>query len=410
MMGRQPPDRVVVREQRAWTDETDAWKQDRAIRKGYRIRWGYVAIAYLVEALVICTSLAGAWFFAETYADRHDQSFWFMLLAPVVYAAIELCRVPLGILIRVQRDWLIKSLAVIGIVMAAGVTTKSVSQLGEMMFHPRLAEASKARTTLREAEADRGTIDNRIAQADARVAQYAAEAAALEKRTNEASSQLAGLPGQRCERLSGTNSRGKRYSYMRCVTDPRTATIAGSLKSAGDERAVVAKNLAEARAARAQLDRAAADRRVTEAEGAYRDAVRRSQLHSFTAMVYGADPVDVTDQQVHAFLRIFVFAPALCAAFASTLLALCAVQVRKTYRDEDDLDAVMHAEGVPLLLNQMAESATQIQDAQRAMREAAVASGAAIPLDQRRSPTVPQAGTPPAPPARDDDRIERPRP
>ena len=409
-MGRQPPDRVVVREQRAWTDETDAWKQDRAIRKGYRIRWGYVAIAYLVEALVICTSLAGAWFFAETYADRNDQSFWFMLLAPVVYAAIELCRVPLGILIRVQRDWLIKGLAIVGIVMAAGVTTKSVSQLGEMMFHPRLAEASKARTTLREAEADRGTIDNRIAQADARVAQYAAEAAALEKRTTEASSQLAGLPGQRCERLSGTNSRGKRYSYMRCVTDPRTATIAGSLKSAGDERAVVAKNLADARAARAQLDRAAADRRVTEAEGAYRDAVRRSQLHSFTAMFYGADPIDVTDQQVHAFLRIFVFAPALCAAFASTLLALCAVQVRKTYRDEDDLDAMMQPEGVPLLLNQMAESATQIQDAQRAMREAAVASGAAIPLDQRRSPTVPQAGTPPAPPARDDDRIERPRP
>ncbi len=409
-MGRQPPDRVVVREKRAWTDETDAWKQDRAIRKGYRIRWGYVAIAYLVEALVICTSLAGAWFFAETYADRNDQSFWFMLLAPIVYAAIELCRVPLGILIRVQRDWLIKSLAVIGIVMAAGVTTKSVSQLGEMMFHPRLAEASKARTVLREAEADRGTIDNRIAQADARVAQYTAEAAALEKRTTEASSQLAGLPGQRCERLSGTNSRGKRYNYLRCVTDPRTATIAGSLKSAGDERTVVARNLTEARTARAQLDRAAADRRVTEAEGAYRDAVRRSQLHSFTAMVYGADPVDVTDQQVHAFLRVFVFAPALCAAFASTLLALCAVQVRKTYRDEDDLDAVMQAEGVPLLLNQMAESATQIQDAQRAVREAAVASGAAIPLDQRRSPTVPQAGTPPAPPARDDDRIERPRP
>ncbi len=50
-----------------------------------------------------------------------------------------------------------------------------------------------------------------------------------------------------------------------------------------------------------------------------------------------------------------------------------------------------------------------MNDAERAVREA-VASGAAIPLDQRRSPTVPQAGTPPAPPARDDDRIERPRP
>ncbi|MGY2048794.1 ATPase [Methylobacterium sp. JK268] len=401
MLLRTPPDRIVARERRAWSDETAAWKQRRAVEKGYRIRWGYVGIAYLVEALVICTSLAGAWFFAETYADRSDQSFWFMLLAPIVYAAIELCRVPLGILIRVQRDGLIKGLAVIGILMAAGVTTKSVSQLGEMMFHPRLAEASKTRSVLSEAQADRASLDTRIAQADARVAQYTAEAQALEKRASENAAQLAGLPGQRCERLSGTNSRGKHYNYLRCVTDPRTATIAGSLKSAGDERAVNARNLAEARTARAALDRGAADRRVTEAEVAYRDAVRRSQLHSFTAMVYGIDPIEVSDQQVHAFLRIFVFAPAVCAAFASTLLALCAVQVRRTYQDEDDLGAGLNEEAVPLLLNQLAESAGQINDAQRAVREA-IASGAAIPLDQRRPQGMPG-------PTRDDDRIERPR-
>ncbi|WP_407519820.1 ATPase [Methylobacterium oryzisoli] len=407
-MARKPPDRMMAREQRAWSDETAAWRQGRAVEKGYRIRWGYVAIAYAVEALVICTSLAGAWFFAETYADKGDQSFWFMLLAPVVYAAIELCRVPLGILIRVQRDWWIKGLAIIGIVMAAGVTTKSVSQLGEMMFHPRLAEASKTRSALKEAEADRASLDTRIRQADARVAQYTAESQALEKRTQEASAQLAGLPGQRCERLTGTNSRGKRYSYMRCVTDPRTATIAGSLKSTGDERTIVAKNLADARAARAELDRGAADRRVTEAEAKYRDAVRRSQLHSFTAMVYGVDPIDVTDQQVHAFLRIFVFAPALCAAFASTLLALCAVQVRKTYSDEDDLGAAMNAEGVPILLDQIAASAGRLTDAQRAVREA-VAAGVAIPLDQRRPQANPPGGPPQPAPARDDDRIERPR-
>jgi hypothetical protein len=410
MLLRTPPDRIVARERRAWSDETAAWKQGRAVEKGYRIRWGYVAIAYVVEALVICTSLAGAWFFAETYADRSDQSFWFMLLAPVVYAAIELCRVPLGVLIRVQRDWWIKALAIVGIVMAAGVTTKSVSQLGEMMFHPRLAEASKTRSLLKEAEADRASLDTRISQADARVAQYTAESQALEQRTREASTQLAGLPGQRCERLSGTNSRGKRYSYMRCVTDPRTATIAGSLKSAGDERAVVAKNLADARAARAELDRGAADRRVTEAEVKYRDAVRRSQLHSFTAMVYGVDPIEVTDQQVHAFLRVFVFAPAVCAAFASTLLALCAVQVRRTYGDEDDLGAGLHQEGLPLLLNQIADSVRQTGDAERTVREA-VAAGVAIPLDPRRAPSAaPQGSPPPAPPARDDDRIERPRP
>ncbi|MEH3146602.1 MAG: ATPase [Methylobacterium frigidaeris] len=393
-MAKQPPDRVVARERRAWTDETDAWKQTRAVQKGYRIRWGYVSIAYLVEFLVIGTSLAGAWFFAETYANPGDQSFWFMLLAPIVYAAIELCRVPLGILIRVQRDLWIKSLAIVGIIMAAGVTTKSVSQLGEMMFHPRLAEASKARSVLKAAEADRASLDTRIAQADARVAQYAAESEALDKRTSEASSQLAGLPGQRCERVSGTNSKGRRYNYLRCVTDPRTATIAGSLKSVNDERAAVTRNLAEARAARAQLDRGAADRRVTEADSRYRDAVRHSQLHSFTAMVYGVDPIDVTDQQVHAFLRIFVFVPALCAAFASTLLALCSVQLRRTYGDEDDLGAAMDAEGAQYILAPFAESIVSGVNASlhKSVRDA-IASGAAIPLDQRRTPP---AGNAPA--------------
>ena len=56
----------------------------------------------------------------------------------------------LGALLIVFREVLEAGL-IVGIVMAAGVTTKSVSQLGEMMFHPRLAEASKARTTLKEA-------------------------------------------------------------------------------------------------------------------------------------------------------------------------------------------------------------------------------------------------------------------
>lgn len=389
-MRKQPPSRDVQRERRAWLTESERWTHERHVERGYRIKWGYVAIAYLVEAMVIGASLAGAWLFAGVYSDGDSQSFYFMLLAPLVYAAVELCRVPLGILARTQRSYLVRGLAILGIIFAAGVTTKSVSQLGEMMFHPRLMEASKTKSELKDALADRSSIDTRIAVADARVAGYASELETIEKRSAENAAQLSGLPPQRCERVYGTNSRGVRYSNLKCVTDPRTATLAASVTKAGADRTALTKDLDEARKARAELDRGASDRRVADAEQRYRQAVNRSQLHSFTAMVYGVDPIDVTDAQVHAFLRIFVFVPALCAAFASTILALCAVSVRKTFMDEDDLGAALDPAGTGYMLAPFAESIVKEVNASlhKSVREG-VASGAAIPLDQRRSVNAP---------------------
>ncbi|KAB1078432.1 ATPase [Methylobacterium soli] len=379
-----PPSREVQRERRAWILESDKWTHDRHVEKGYRIKWGYVGIAYLVEAMVIGASLAGAWLFAGVYSDGDSQSFYFMLLAPLVYAAVELCRVPLGILARTQRSYLVRGLAVLGIIFAAGVTTKSVSQLGEMMFHPRLMEAAKTKTALKDAQADRSSLDTRIAAADARVAQYTTELDQIEKRSAENAAQLAGLPAQRCERVYGTNSKGVRYQNLKCVTDPRTATIAASVSKASADRNGVTKLLEEARTARAGLDRGATDRRVADAEQKYRQAVNRSQLHSFTAMVYGVDPIDVTDAQVHAFLRIFVFVPALCAAFASTILALCAVSVRKTFMDEDEFGAAVNPEASTYMLAPFAEGIVREVNTslQKSVRDA-VASGAAIPLERR---------------------------
>jgi hypothetical protein len=392
-MPRNPPSRDVQRERRDWIRESERWTQERHIEKGYRIKWGYVGIAYLVEAMVIGASLAGAWLFAGVYSDGDSHSFYFMLLAPLVYAAVELCRVPLGILARTQRSYVVRGLAILGIIFAAGVTTKSVSQLGEMMFHPRLMDAAKTKTALKDAQADRASLDTRIAAADARVAQYTAELGTIERRSADNAAQLAALPAQRCERISGTNSKGKAYSNLKCIPDPRTATVAASLNTAGTERANVTKQLDEARAFRATLDRGAIDRRVADAEQAYRNAVNRSQLHSFTAMVYGVDPIDVTDAQVHAFLRIFVFVPALCAAFASTILALCAVSVRKTFMDEDDLGATVDPAATPYMLDSITEALRQEMGVPQPKpeREAAVASGAVIPMDRRTGPGAPVA-------------------
>ncbi|WP_018042223.1 hypothetical protein [Methylobacterium sp. 88A] len=388
-MRKSPPNRDVQRERRDWIRESERWTHERHLEKGYRIKWGYVGIAYLVEFMVIGASLWGAWLFAGVYSDGDDKAFYFMLLAPLVYAAVELCRVPLGILARTQRSYFIRALAIVGIIFAAGVTTKSVSQLGEMMFHPRLMDAAKAKTALKDAQADRSTIDNRIAAADARVAQYTTELDQIEKRAAENASQLSALPAQRCERVSGTNSKGQRYSNLKCVTDPRTATLNASVGKASTDRAVVTKSLEEARKARAELDRGMAERKVADAEQAYRNSVNRSQLHSFTAMVYGVDPIDVTDAQVHAFLRIFVFVPALCAAFASTILALCAVSVRKTFMDEDDLGAAVNLEATPYMLDSITDSIRQEMGLTppKPVRDV-TPTGEVIPLDRRNAPNT----------------------
>jgi hypothetical protein len=90
--------------------------------------------------------------------------------------------------------------------------------------------------------------------------------------------------------------------------------------------------LDEARAERAKFDRTEVDRKVSEAEVGYKDAIMRSQLHSFTAMVFGKDPGQVTDREIHVFLFFFVFIPAIGASLASTLLALTSVE---TLPEED---------------------------------------------------------------------------
>lgn len=382
-----PPSREIARERRSWKLESDRWRQQRHVEKGYRIKWGYVAIAYLVEFMVIGASLAGAWLFAGVYSDGDWHAFYFMLLAPLVYAAVELCRVPLGILARTQRSYFIRGLAILGIIFAAGVTTKSVSQLGEMMFHPRLMEAARTKTALKDAQADRATLDGRIAAADQRVAQYTDELAQIEKRAGDNAQQLAGLPAQRCERVFGTNSKGVRYQNLKCVADPRVAALSAGVTKANADRTALVKDLEEARKARAALDRGAADRRVADAEQAYRNAVNRSQLHSFTAMVYGVDPIDVTESQVHAFLRIFVFLPALCAAFASTILALCAVSTRRTFMDEDDLGAAVNPEAAPYMLDAITEA---LRENPAVVRPAAPVSAPAAVIPMNR-PAATQA-------------------
>jgi hypothetical protein len=329
-----------------------AWSQERDERRGYSINLKRLSLAFLAEIVVVVASLVGAWLFAHKYGKNDSETILMMMLAPLGYAVIELSRVPLALSIRTQRSYVVKVMAIIGVIAAAGVTVKSMSQLGEIMFRPRLVDVVRANAAVAEAKDQRANIDSKIAAADKIVAEQEEARKGAEKRAMDATVQLSSLPAQKTYRVNGRDKRGRPYTTTRVITDPRTAAIAQTLKEANANVDEVTAKLDAARAERAKLDRGVADRAVIAAEAAHKEAVLNSQLHSFTAMVFAKKPTQVTDAEIHEFLRVFVFLPAIFVSLASTLLALTSVEKIKKASEGP---VAMPAEGAQYVLGPYAQ-------------------------------------------------------
>src|SRR5262245_60485482 len=98
---------------------------ERDEQRGYRVDKKRVVIAYTAEIVIIAASLYGAWLFATTYGHNDPRTIAMMMLAPMGYAVIEWCRVPLALSVRTHRSRFVCALAVVGVLCAAGVTIKS---------------------------------------------------------------------------------------------------------------------------------------------------------------------------------------------------------------------------------------------------------------------------------------------
>jgi hypothetical protein len=301
-------------------------RQLRDQARGYSINRGYVTIAYVGEIVLIVASLVGAWIFAQKYGDGGQQTLIMMMLAPISYAVVEMCRVPMAIAFRTQTNILLKTVLFIGLVCAAGVTVKSLAQLGEQMFQPRLIEVTRANERLAIAKRDLATFDGQIAAANARTEAANADLRAIDQRVSQLEASRQSMSSPRCYPVSGVNRRGERYSTTRCEqADPRLPGIENDLRAANAERVAARERIADAQAEAAKLDRAPLENVVSSAATTLRDSVLGSQLHSFTAMAFLKAPGDVTEREIHAFLFFFVFFPAIFASVAATLLALGSV-------------------------------------------------------------------------------------
>ncbi len=313
--------------------------------QGYRIDYKYLGMAYGIEIAVVITSLLSAWFFAEIYGHNDTTTMAMMMLAPIAYAGIEIARVPLALALRTQPNVFWKIVFAIMVLCAVAVSVKSLSQLGEVMFRPRLIDVTHATTALKDAQSAQAAFDGKVHDADAVVAQRTGELTEAEARLKSVNTELGALPADKCARVWHSNSLGRRYSTQECHTDGRQKVMSGNLADAETARTTASDKLDAARKIRDGLDATAVSKRVADMELARRDAILNSQLHSFTAMFFGKDPTEVSEAELHSFLRFFVFFPAIFASLAATALALASVTPLKRVPDAievDDMNLVEH--------------------------------------------------------------------
>ncbi len=316
--------------------------------QGYRIDYKYLGMAYAIETAVVTTSLLSAWFFAKIYGHGDATTMAMMMLAPIAYAGVEIARVPLALALRTQPNWFWKLIFALMVMCAVAVSVKSLSQLGEVMFRPRLIDVTRATSALKDAQSAQAAYAARVRAADAVVKQRAAALDENEARLKAVNSELGALPADRCARVWHTNSRGRRFSGQECHADARQKVMASNLADAQKARSEASDKLDAARKGRDGLDSTAVDKQVGALELARRDAIMNSQLHSFTGMFFGKDPTEVSESELHSFLRIFVFFPAIFAALSATALALASVTpLKKAVApiEVDDQDLVDHLLG-----------------------------------------------------------------
>jgi hypothetical protein len=308
----------------------------RDLARGYEVNYTTLKIAYAIEIGIIFAAFYASYEFANRYVSD-EWTLWTMaIIGGACVALAESARIFLAKNVRTQPSFGWKFLAAVGLVFMCVVTTKALSQVMEQTYSPRLRQVQQASDELKIAEAElktrvteRDAAANPLKQAEADVK----EAETNVQRLNDLIAQQGAAPADRKipESYKGTCYNKRKKPYMCWKKRDRFEHVSWAGQQFADQLpAAIAKRdemVAKRRAAQDALDVVVAtvvsqEKVVAKAKSAERDAVGMSQLHSFTAMVYGKDPVAVTDAEVHWFLRFFILIPSIMIASASSILAM----------------------------------------------------------------------------------------
>jgi hypothetical protein len=308
-----------------WREQRETRREARDRKRGYRFSYEALIIAVFIEAVVIGASFYGNYMFARQYNHGSADLLWMAMMAPIIYVAMECVRIPAALGIRLQPARWLCVICWCGIFCSVGITAKTVSQLGDIMFRPRLIDVLRAEKDLQLAKAEQASLAGKIVAADKAVADAVSMLDKARQADQANSDQIKAAPKDFCAPTSWTDKAGQLHKGCVQKSDrTRTAML--------DKTKVLMARINKAEAdydaavqARAALDPKLVDQQVAKAEAAYREAVMRSQLHSLTATVYGKSPNQVTDTEMYQFLRIFVLVAAVFAGFAATIPAFLVI-------------------------------------------------------------------------------------
>lgn len=304
-------------------------------KRGYSINGKIFFTAYLIEFAIILAAGYAGWQFANHYAT--GDSWTMAIIATFAIAAAELGRLLMVHGFRTQRSKWMKAAMLIGVGMMCIVTTKSMSQVMEQMFHPRLRFVQEASANLKVAQDERDSVILKKESLAAEVKPMTESVERLDAQITELNKTVQGVgaapaPKKVPVQVRRFNKRGKPYyvtGYKLVDVTWEGRAIMDQISDARQKRDVAAAKRDDKAKGIADLDAEIAQKQavVTAKANDKQTAVTNSQLHSFSAMVFGKDPVEVTDGEVHWFLRFFVLIPALMIAISSSLLMMAAYTI-----------------------------------------------------------------------------------
>jgi hypothetical protein len=273
-----------------------------------------LTIAIVIELIIVSAVLFAGYQFAERYSGGDNMQWWMAIICGIVYAMVELARVPLAMMAAVHRKWHARWLAIFVLMFAVVITTKSLSQIGEQMFSQRLVEVHKAQTALEIAEANNaGAIENDKNKYE-RIEALDAEIDSFGKGLKEF-----GKPPEPKQVCNITHTR--RGPNRSCRMVPVAWAGATMQQQLVDSRAK--RNAMDAETGASGKARDNAKAAIAKAQGDYQVAVQNSQLHSFASMVFRKPQSKVTDGEIARIQLLFVLIGALAGAITATGLAYC---------------------------------------------------------------------------------------
>jgi hypothetical protein len=239
--------------------------------------------------------------------------------------------IPLAICVRTQPSWNIKLVALAGVMAAVVVTSVNLSLIGWNTYDPRLEEVNQKRVELLRLQDQKNVLASQIAEADAAVQQKRSDRdSAYEQQKGlqfELNKHQNVVPGtKKTIGPDGTTSQTTVFGV-----NPAVALLKKELDGLKPKVAAAEAALKQAEAQRATYNgrQQDLDQKIGVTETEYREAINRSQLHSYAAMLFGKDPDKLTDGEVKTLERYLIWIPAIAAALSSTLIAMTAVRRRK---------------------------------------------------------------------------------